>query len=137
MSKIDTLKCDGCKHNEVCRYKDEFEALVKKINEIFYEKAEPSPFDVEATCKHFSKPELTYWAEGVKELKTFETWENPCDICPSNPKYSPFGIQVGDTPCTFCRYRTPTVISGTSADISTTTSKDFNNIKLTGTAKEM
>lgn len=125
------IKCDNCKHFEICKYSNEFEKLTKKINEIFYEKAESDPFDVEATCKHFlDKNKIEpYWPEGVKGIKP-SYWENPCDKCPSNPKYNPLGIQVGDTPCTFCPHNLPTVYDN-NLTTSTTETVNLKDVKLT------
>jgi len=151
MSKV--IKCDSCKHNEVCKFKDEFEALNKKIQEMFYEKSEPSPFDVEAACKYFSKPE-SYWPEGAKRskglreptnvpkdfddfkwpntIKINEGWADlDCETCPSNPKFNPLGIQVGDSPCTWCPKMQPKCISDST--LTTATCPKDIKTKLTST----
>ena len=145
MNKV--IKCDSCKHSEVCKFRDEYQALTKEIEEMFDKKTfEGSIFDAEITCKHFSKPDMPYWPDGVKRLKeptnvpkdfddfkwpnTFNWDAYDCERCPSNPKYSPLGIQVGDSPCTFCPKMQPKV-TYTNDTTSTSTSKKFNNTKLT------
>ena len=143
MSKV--IKCDSCKHCEVCKYKKDFQALNEKIQEMFYEKSEPSPFDVEATCKYFSKPIAeAYWPEGVKDLKDFK-WPNStkgineqwldCDSCPNNPKYNPLGFQVGDTPCTWCPKMQPKVTSDLNSTNNTLSCPKDIDIKATAAGK--
>ncbi len=137
MNKV--IKCDSCKHSDVCKFRDEYQTLAKKINEMFDKKDfEDSIFAAEITCKHFSKPDMPYWPEGVKDLKDIKlNWPNTfnwdaydCERCPSNPKYNPLGIQVGDSPCTFCPKIQPKVTY--NKDItSTSTPKNFNSTKLT------
>lgn len=137
MNKL--IKCDSCKHSEVCKFKDEYQVLAKKINEMFDKKDfEDSIFAAEITCKHFSMPDMPYWPGGIKNIKdiklnwpsTFNWDAYDCESCPSNPKYNPLGIQVGDSPCTFCPKIQPKVTY--NKDItSTLTPKNFNNTKLT------
>ena len=135
-----SIKCDSCKHCEVCKYKAEFETLVKKINEIFYEKSEPSPFDVEATCKHFSEPSAPYWPSGVKGIG--EIWPNttkgndPCENCDWYKslltRTTPY---VGDSPCEWCVHNKWKVnyCTTTSNDVTATSSdKLFDEKEIRG-----
>jgi len=68
---------------QVKEQKDEIEQLKKEIEQL----------------KYINK-QITYVPINIPEIKTTET--NPCEYCPSNPRYKTNGIYVGDSPCQWC-----------------------------------
>ena len=112
--------CDSCKHNGVCKYKEEFEAKRKEIKDLVENvKTEDNPVIVDIKCKYYLdsigtltfpgrrildldlKPPYVYNGDPIPINYTKST--NPCEGCPNNPALSDIPI-VGDSPCEWCQH---------------------------------
>ena len=108
--------CDACKHNGVCKYKEEFEAKRKEIKNLVENvKTEDNPVIVDIKCKYYLDTigTITFPGGGIRDLEPpyiyhgdplptkYTTTTNPCEGCPNNPALSDTPV-VGDSPCQWC-----------------------------------
>ena len=50
------MKCDNCKHDKVCKFKEEYEAATKRVMDSL---GVSGPLSVEVKCEHFASVPLT------------------------------------------------------------------------------
>lgn len=127
--------CDACKHNGVCKYKDEFETKRKEIKDLVENvKTEDNLVIVDIKCKYYldSIGTITFPGGGTgggsRDLNppfiprpyrgdiVYPTSSDPCEGCPNNPALHD-GTVIGDSPCQWCQH-SPTRVTCTNGNVA-------------------
>ena len=119
--------CDACKHNRICKYKDEFEAKREEIKNLLENvkiedvKIEDNPIIVNIKCKYYwdtigtiAFPGTVIPYDTKYAINTIST--NPCEGCPNNPALSDTPI-IGDSPCQWCQH-SPTRVTCENGNVA-------------------